>query len=97
MLRNAHGHGNVFPAGFFKEAAQQAGAEMRVAPSAGDSQNLKFRTSQREPNGEGIINIVADVGVDDNFFKSIRWRRRGLRLRERRRTQEETNGEHSAT
>ena len=37
MLRDPHGNGNVRAAGFLQKTAQQTGAEMRVAPGAGNS------------------------------------------------------------
>jgi hypothetical protein len=50
---------------------------------------------QSEPNGEGVINIAADVGVDDNLFGCIGSRRRRLGLSAYGRTQGDTNGKNS--
>jgi hypothetical protein len=68
---------------------------MRIAPGARNAQDLELRTLQSEPNGEGVINIAADVGVDDNFFGCIGSRRRRLGLSAYGRTEEDTNSKHS--
>src|SRR5258707_14997649 len=81
MLRNTHSHRNVSAASFLQKTAQQTCPEMGVPPSAGNSQNLELRAAQCEPNRKGIINIVANVRVDDDFFGRLGARHRSSGLR----------------
>src|ERR1700730_311887 len=97
MLRDTHGNWNIRSAGFLQKTAQQASPELRVAPRARNSQDLELRTVQREPHSEGVINIAADVGVDDDFFRRVGSRRRFLCLSGHGRTQQETKRERSAS
>ncbi len=80
--RNASGHGNVRATGFGEEAVKKLGASFGVAESCGDAKDFEFGAAERESDGEGIVNVVADVGVNDDFFgKSLLgWRGGGRRL-----------------
>ena len=82
---NACGDRDVLMSGFSQKPVCQFGAEFCVAESGGDSQNLQLRAAQGQGYGEGVVHIVADVGVDDDFFCAVegwlktgkcRWRHR---------------------
>src|SRR5712671_953447 len=75
-LLDTHGHRNVSAASFLQKTAQQTSPEMGAPPRTGNSQDLELRAAQCEPNRKGIINVVANVRVDDDFFG-----RRGARHR----------------
>src|SRR6266704_463929 len=66
--RNASGHGNVRATGFGEEAVKKLGASFGVAESCGDAKDFEFGAAERESDGEGVVNVVADVGVNDDFF-----------------------------
>jgi len=65
---NASGYGDVGATGFGKEAVEKPGAGFRVAESGSDAEDLEFGTAESECHGEGVVNVVANVGVDDDFF-----------------------------
>src|SRR5581483_3238099 len=60
-------------------AGEQSSAQSGVAEGGGDAENLQLRAAECQCHGKGIVDVVANVGVDDNFFR--RFRRRGLRVR----------------
>ena len=66
--RYASGYGDVRATGFGKEAVEKLGAGFRVAESCGDAEDLEFGAAESKGYGEGVVDVVADVGVDDNFF-----------------------------
>ena len=73
---NAGGYGDVRTADFGQEAVEKLGAGFRVAERGGDAKDLEFGATKSEAHGERVINVVADVGVDDDFFGEGGGRRR---------------------
>ena len=59
---------------FAQHAVQHLGARGGVAEGGRNAQHLEFRAGQGQPQGKGIVDIVADIAVDDDLFA---W---GLRL-----------------
>ena len=53
-------------AGRVQEAAEEIGAGMSVAVRRGDAAYFEFRAGQRECQGECIVDVVADVGIDQD-------------------------------
>ena len=43
----------------------QAGAQFRVAEFRGDAENLQFRALEGQRQGKRVVDVVADIGVDD--------------------------------
>ena len=53
--------------GFLEEAVDETSAKSGVAPGGGDAENLDFGATQCQSQSEGVVNVVADVGVEDDF------------------------------
>ena len=64
----AGSYGDVRTPDFSEEAVEKLGAGFGVAKSSGDAEDLEFGATESEGDGEGIVNVVSDVGVDDDFF-----------------------------
>ena len=75
----AYSHGDVTSTCFREKTVEQFGAFGGVSEGGGDAENLELRASQREAYGESVVNVVADVGIDDDFLR--RSRRGGWLLR----------------
>ena len=80
--RSAFGDWDIRSASFGEQAIDHLRTKFRVAPRAGDAEDLEFGTDQGEADREDIVDVVADVGVDDDLY---RLSGRGLRLRARAR------------
>ena len=65
---NASGYRDFGVASFSEETVEKPGAGFRVAESGGDAEDLEFGTAEGERHGEGVVNVVANVGIDDDFF-----------------------------
>ncbi len=72
------GHGP--DVGFLEEAVDKPSAKGGVAPRGGDAENFAFWAAQCEGQREGVVNVVADVGIEDDFGLGGR-RLRGSELR----------------
>jgi hypothetical protein len=70
--RRTHGDGNVAAAQLAQHAIEHFGAGWRIAETGGHADDLKFRTGKCQPQREGIVDIVADIAVDDDFFPRLR-------------------------
>jgi len=55
-------------ASFGKEAVEELGAGLGVTEGGSDAEDLEFGAAEGECDGEGVVDVVADVGVDDYFF-----------------------------
>ena len=55
-------------ASFGEETVKELGAQFGVAESGGDAENLELGAAEGEGNREGVVNVVSDVGVNDDFF-----------------------------
>jgi len=51
-----------------KEAVEELGAGLGVTKTGGDAEDLEFGAAEGESDGEGIIDVVAIFGVDDDLF-----------------------------
>jgi hypothetical protein len=71
----AGGDGDILAAAFPEHAVDDPGAGFGVAEGGGNAEDFEFGAAQGESDGEGVVDVVADVGIDDDFFV----RRRGLR------------------
>ena len=65
---NAGGYGGVRSTSFGKEMIEKLGAGFRVAESGGDAKDLEFGAAKSERHGESVVDIVADVRVNDDLF-----------------------------
>jgi len=79
--------GNVAARDFAEHTIDDACTGFGVPEGGGDSQDLQFGTAESEGDGEGVVNVVADVSVNDDFFGGG-GSRRSWRLRVRTRKQE---------
>ncbi len=61
---------------FGEEAIEELGAGFGVAEGGGDAEDLKFGAAEGEGYREGVVDVVADVGVEDYFFGEGGGRRR---------------------
>ena len=66
------GYGDVRAAGFREEAVEKLGAGFRVAERGRDAKDLEFGAAESQGDGESVVNVIADVGVDDDFFGGSR-------------------------
>ncbi len=64
----AGGYGDVGATDFGEEAVEEFGAGFGVAEGGGDAEDLQFGAAEGEGDGEGVVDVVADVGVEDYFF-----------------------------
>jgi hypothetical protein len=74
----SHSDWNVLVAVFAQQPVDQLGARFGIAEGGGNAENLQLRATQRQSNREGVVDIVADIGIDDDFLGG--WFR-GARLR----------------
>ncbi len=72
----AGGYGDFGAADFGEEAVEEFGAGFGVAEGGGDAEDLQFGAAEGEGDGEGVVDVVADVGVEDYFFGEGGGRRR---------------------
>ncbi len=47
-----------------EEVIEEASAEIGVAEGGGDADDANLRAAQQKSDGEGIVDVVADIGVD---------------------------------
>ena len=89
----AGGDGDVTASCFPQHAVQKPGALCRVAEIGGDAQDVELRTAQRQRHREGVVDVIADVSVDDDFLRGARGRLRpgGTRQKNRSRNAERNN------
>jgi hypothetical protein len=71
MRGRARCHNDIRAAGLSEKTIQQPGASFGVTERSRDSQNLKFRTAQRKRDGERVIDIVSDIGIDNYFLGNV--------------------------
>ena len=62
---------DVCVAGVREEAVEQAGAEGGIAEGGGEAEDPEFGAAQGEGDGEGVVDVVTDVGVDDDFCGGV--------------------------
>src|SRR4029077_17978766 len=65
---HSRGYGYVLPARFAQETVGQFRAGLSISETGGHAQDFELRTAQRQSQGKGVIDVVADIGVDDDFF-----------------------------
>src|SRR6267154_370288 len=81
----ASGYQNVGPADFGEETVEEFCASFGVTESGSDAEDLQFGAAHGKSHSEGVVYVVADVRVDDNFFRqrgsglasTDRWSRQG--------------------
>ena len=59
---------NILMAGLLEEAFDQSRTQVRVPPCCRHAENLQVVTGQRERQRKGVIDVIADVRVDDYLF-----------------------------
>src|SRR5229473_1206940 len=64
----AGGYGDFGATDFGEEAIEELGAGFGVADGGGDAEDLQFGAAEGEGYREGVVDVVADVGVQDHFF-----------------------------
>ena len=62
----AGGDEDVAVAGIGEEAGKEAGAEGGVAEGGGDAEEVELGGLEEEGDGEGVVDVVADVGVEED-------------------------------
>ncbi len=60
--------GNIRAAGFAEHAIHDFGATFGISEGGGDAENFKLGALEGKGKREGIVDVVADVGVDDHFL-----------------------------
>ncbi len=61
-------------------AVDEAGAEFRVSKRGLDAEQVQFRTAQDKGQREGVVDVVANVGIENDELRGRRWYAcRGLR------------------
>ena len=66
MLFNPNRHRNIGAPGLAQQPVEQARPQRCISPGRGDAQDLQLRAGKRKPHGESVIDVVADIGVDDD-------------------------------
>ena len=64
----SYGHGYLRAPDFGEEAVEKLRPGFSVPESSGDAEDLQFGAAQGEREGEGIVDVVSDVGIDDYLF-----------------------------
>jgi len=65
---NTSSYRDFRPTSFGKEAVEELGAGLGVTEGGSDAEDLEFGAAEGQCDGEGIVDVVADVGIDDYFF-----------------------------
>ena len=65
----AGGDGDGGVAGVGEQAGEQAGAEGGVAEGGGDAEEVELGGLQEECDGEGVVDVVTDVGVEEDELR----------------------------
>ena len=73
----ADGDGDVGVAGLVEEAVDKAGAEGGVSPGGGDAEEVELGALEDEAKSEDVVDVVADIGVEDDFLRGDVLRRLG--------------------
>ena len=68
--RDARGHGNIGAAYGAKIAIKQPRAQFRIAECGGNAENVQLRAAQRQRHRERVVDVVADVGIDNDQLRS---------------------------
>ena len=68
----AHGDGNVAAAQLAQHAVEHFRARRRVAEACRHADNVELRTGQRQPQGKRVVDIIADIAIDDDFLGRLR-------------------------
>jgi hypothetical protein len=55
-------------AGGAEKSLSEARAKIGVAPGCGDTDDLQFRAGNGERQRKGIVDVVADVGIEDDLL-----------------------------
>src|SRR5215472_15313409 len=64
----ACGNRNIRAPHFSEQAVEELGPHFRIAKSGGDPEDLEFRAAQGQSYGKSIVNIVANVRINDDLF-----------------------------
>jgi hypothetical protein len=83
-LLAADAHGHVGPLGHFEHLGEDLRPIERVAVVGNDQLQVEFRRLQQQAEGPGVVDVVADVGVEDhgglvNRLGRLRGRRGGAK------------------
>lgn len=70
-LRDSGGYGDFFASGLAEQAVDHAAAHRSVAPGGGDTHDLDVGAGEEEAEGEDVVDIVADVGIEEDL---VGWR-----------------------
>ena len=68
LCRRACGNGNIRARRFFEQAVEELGSHFRIAKGSGDAEDLQFRAAQGQSYGKSIVNVVANVRINDDPF-----------------------------
>ncbi len=70
--RHAGGDGDVFAANGVQVAIDEAGTQLGISKCGGDAEQFEFGAAQGQCEGERVVDIVADVGIEDRQLRSGR-------------------------
>ena len=77
LLAAAISDGNRLVPDLCQEPAHQPGAVLRIATDGSDGTQVQFGTGNDQRESEGIIEVGADVGVDEHrnslHFVGLKW------------------------
>ena len=65
--RPAQGYRDVLASGLIEETTGQAASLAGLAVSQRDPQDLQFRTGQQQRHGKGVVDVRAQVGVQNDL------------------------------
>jgi hypothetical protein len=67
--RHTRSHRNIRPTHCREKAVHQPGPQLRIAKRRGHAHDFQFGTAQRQRKGEGIVDVIADIGIDDGQLR----------------------------
>jgi hypothetical protein len=68
VRRGAGENGNVGSASFAEKSIDDFGSGLGVAEGGGYAENFKLGAAESQRECEGVVDVIADVGVDDDFL-----------------------------
>jgi hypothetical protein len=75
VSRCSHGDWNVLATGLPEKPIQELGASLGISEGGGNAENFQLRAAETERNRECVIDVISDIGVNDDFFRNARLHR----------------------
>ena len=67
---NSDGYGDILAPGLAQQAIDELRPRLHVTECGRDAKDLQLRAAERESNSEGVIYVITNIRVDDDFFRS---------------------------